>query len=215
MLGGSLPKKVTQDVDTPITFSPDGKRFAWIRQFPQSGETALFVANSDGSGEQKIASRQRPKRFTAGTPIGPSWAPEGDVVACTVAGPENGADRHTISLVDINSKTERDATAHRWSFLQQVVWTPHSKGMVVSAQEQQGGPNQLWYLANPGGEVERITNDLNNYNGVSVSADGSTIATVQSQASSSVWLAPNANADAAVKVTKGTNEGGNGLALDA
>ena len=61
--------------------------------------------------------------------------------------------------------------------------------------------------------MERITNDLNNYNGVSVSADGNTIATVQSQLSSSVWLAPNASADAAIKLTSGTNEGGGGVAL--
>ncbi len=212
VLGGS-PVKITQDVDTPITFSPDGKRFAWIRQFPQSGETALFVANSDGTGEQKIASRQRPKRFTAGTPIGPSWSPEGDVIACPAGGPENGADRHTVVLVNATTKTEQDATPHRWSFVQQVVWGPHSAGMMVTAQEQQGGPNQLWYVSNPGGEVERITNDLNNYNGVSVSADGSTIATVQSKASSNVWVAPNGRADAAIKITQGTNEGGNGLAI--
>jgi serine/threonine protein kinase/Tol biopolymer transport system component len=211
-LGGS-PRKIIEDVDTPITFSPDGKRFAWIRQFPQAGETALFTANSDGTGEQKIASRQRPARFTAGTPIGPSWAPEGDIVACTVAGPENGVDRHTVVLVDLNAKTEREATPQRWSFVQQVVWTPQSRGIVLTAQEQQGGPNQIWYLSNPGGEVERITNDLNNYNGVSINADGSTIATVQSQTSSSVWVAPNSNAEAAVKITSGTNEGGNGIAL--
>ncbi len=210
---GGTPRKITQDVDTPITFSPDGKRFAWIRQFPQSGETALFVANSDGTGEQKIASRKRPQRFTAGTPIGPAWAPEGEIVACTVAGPENGVDRHTVALVDVNSKAERDATSHRWSFVQQVAWTPHSKGLVLTAQEQQGGPNQIWFLSQPGGEVERITNDLNNYNGVSISADGANLATVQSQASSNVWLAPNSNAGAALKITSGTNEGANGLAV--
>jgi serine/threonine protein kinase len=212
VLGGA-PRKITQDVDTPITFSPDGKRFAWIRNFPQSGETAVFVSNSDGSGEQKIAARQRPKRFTAGGAIGPSWAPEGNVIACTVAGPENGADRHTIALVDTETKTETEATPHRWSFVQQVVWTPHSTGMVLTAQEQQGGPNQLWYLAHPTGEVERITNDLNNYNGISISADGANIATVQSQTTSSVWFAPSGNADAATKVTSGTNEGGNGLSF--
>ena len=212
VLGGT-PKKIIEDVDTPITFSPDGKRFAWIRQFPQSGETSLFIANSDGTGQQKIASRQRPKRFTAGTPVGPSWAPEGDIVACTVGGPENGIDRHTVVLVDLKSGTETEATPHRWSFVQQVVWAPHSAGLIVAAQEQQGGPNQLWYVGHPGGEVERITNDLNNYNGVSISADGATIATVQSQASSSVWFAPNGNAENAIKVTSGTNEGAGGLAL--
>ncbi|MFN2494039.1 MAG: hypothetical protein ABR501_14280, partial [Pyrinomonadaceae bacterium] len=68
VLGGA-PRKIIEDVDTPITFSPDGKRFAFIRQYTRMGETALFIANSNGAGEQKIASRHRPKRFTAGTPI--------------------------------------------------------------------------------------------------------------------------------------------------
>nr|MDQ2937971.1 protein kinase [Acidobacteriota bacterium] len=212
VLGGP-PKKIIEDVDTPITFSPDGKRFAWIRQFPQSGETSLFIANSDGTGQQKIASRQRPKRFTAGTPVGPSWAPEGEIVACPVGGVENGADRHTVVMVDVKHGTETEATPHRWAFVQQVVWAPHGAGLIVAAQEQQGGPNQLWYIRHSGGEVERITNDLNNYNGVSISADGATIATVQSQASSNVWFAPNSQPESAIKVTSGTNEGASGLAL--
>jgi Tol biopolymer transport system component len=210
---GGQSDKVTQDVDTPITFSADGKRFAWIRNFPQSGETALFVANSDGSNEQKIVSQQRPNRFTAGTPIGPAWSPNSDVIAAPVAGLENGIDRHRITLVDINSKTQTEASPKRWAFLQQLVWTPSSHGLILSAQEQQAGPNQIWYMHHPGGEVDRITNDLNNYNGVSLSADGRSIATVQSQVTSSVWVAPNTSADNATRISSGTNEGGNGLAL--
>jgi Tol biopolymer transport system component len=212
VLGGT-PQKVAQDVDTPLTFSADGKRFAWVRNFPQSGETSLLVANSDGTNEQKILSRQRPKRLTTGAGIGPSWSPEKDLVAVTAAGPEDGVDRHGIMLVDLNGKTEKDATSHRWSFLQQVAWTPHNAGLVVAAQEQQGGSTQLWYVDHPTGEVSRITNDLNNYNGISISADGSKLATVQSQNSATVWLAPNGKAEAAQKVTSGTNEGGNGLAF--
>ena len=210
---GGQSDRIARDVDTPITFSSDGKRFAWIRGFPQSGETALFVANSDGSGEQKIVSQQRPSRFTTGTPIGPSWSPEGDVIACPIAGLENGIDRHKITLVDINTKTQSDASPQRWAFLQQIVWTPHGRGIVLTAQERQAGPNQIWYLHQPGGEVERITNDLNNYNGVSLSADGRSIATVQSQVTSGVWVAPNTSADNATRISSGTNEGGNGLAL--
>ncbi len=212
VLGGT-PKKITQDVDTPITFSPDGKRFAWIRQFPLSGETALFVANSDGTGEQKVAARQRPGRFLAGSPGGPAWAAEGDVIACAVGGPENGADRAKLVLLDLKTGVEKEATPHRWAFIQQVVWAPHSAGVILTGAEQAGDSNQLWFVRHPGGEVERITSDLNTYSGVSISADGATIATVQSQVSSSVWFAPNNNVESAVKISSGTNEGGNGLAI--
>jgi serine/threonine protein kinase/Tol biopolymer transport system component len=212
VLGGT-PRKVIEDVDSPVTFSPDGKRFAWIRQFPQSGETALFVANSEGTGEQKIASRQRPSRFTAGTPVGPAWSSEGDTIACPVAGPEGGTDRSKLVLINFNTGAEKDASAHRWAGVQQVVWAPNNAGLMLTGQEQQGDPNQIWYVKQPGGEVERVTNDLNNYNGLSISSDGATLATVQSQASSSVWFVPNNNSESAVKVTSGTNEGRNGLAI--
>jgi Tol biopolymer transport system component len=85
--------------------------------------------------------------------------------------------------------------------------------MVVSAQEEQGGSSQIWYVNYPGGTVERITNDLNNYDGVSLTKTGATIATVQSQVSSSMWLAPDGKTESAAKVSSGTNEGGGGLAM--
>jgi len=210
VLGGA-PRKIIEDVDTPITFSPDGNRFAWIRNFPQSGETALMVAASDGTGAQKIASLARPKRFLANQANGPSWALEGELIACPVAGPENGLDRSTIKFFDAKSGTETEATPQRWAALQQIAWAPRGGGMLVSAQEVQGGRNQIWHVAYPGGAVERITNDLNNYNGVSISGDGASIATVQTQVSSSLWFTPIANTGSAVKVTSGTNEGGRGL----
>ena len=147
---GGQPEKLAEDVDTPVTFSPDGKRFAWIRNFPQSGETALFIANSDGSNEQKIASQQRPNRFSAGAPVGPAWSPNSDLIACPVVSQENGVERHRISLVDINARTQSDASPHRWSFLQQLVRAPHSGGIIATAQEQQAEPNQIWYLNQPG-----------------------------------------------------------------
>ncbi|HKR60883.1 MAG TPA: protein kinase, partial [Pyrinomonadaceae bacterium] len=210
---GGTPRKVIEDVDTPITFSADGKRFAFVRQFPQSGETALFVANADGTGERKVASRRRPERYLAGTPIGPSWSPTEETVAAPAAGLEDGKDIGKIVSVDLNSGAEKDFSSHRWPFVQQLVWMKRGEGLLVSAQETQRGPVQLWHVTYPGGEVERITNDLNNYSGLSLSADGSTIATVQSQASSSVWLLQNFQSGNGTKITNGTNEGLGGVVL--
>jgi serine/threonine protein kinase len=211
VLGGT-PRKVIEDVDTPITFSGDGKRFAWVRNYPRSGETSLFVANSDGTGEQKISSLQRPERFLAGTSIGPSWSPIEDIVAAPAAGTENGADVKKVIVIDLKTG-KQNSLSHRWPNVQQVVWMRDSKGMILTGQELQRGPNQMWHVAYPSGEANRVTNDLNNYNGISLSADDNVIATVQSQTSSSLWLAPNSKAETAVKVSGGTNEGGGGVAL--
>ena len=211
VLGGT-PRKIIEDVDTPITFSGDGKQFAWVRNFPRSGETALFIANSDGTGERKIASLQRPERFNAGASIGLSWSPTEDLIAAPAAGTENGRDVGKILGFDARTGAQKEITSHRWPFVQQVVWTRDGKGLIVTAQEAQLGPTQLWHVTYSG-SVERITNDLNIYNGVSLSSDGSTIATVQSQRASSVWLASSSSTEAAVKLSGGTNEGGGGVAL--
>lgn len=212
VLGGT-PRKIIEDVDTAITFSGDGRQFAWIRNFPQSGETALLIANSDGSGERKIASLQRPERFVAGTWVGPSWSPTAPLIAAPIAGLENGSNVSKLIAVDVNTGAQKEITSRRWPFMQQLVWMRNGAGLILTAQDTQQGPNQLWHIGYPGGDVERVTNDLNNYNGVSLTADGSTIATVQSQVISSVWLTPDSKAETTVKVSGGTNEGGNGVVL--
>jgi Tol biopolymer transport system component len=50
------------------------------------------------------------------------------------------------------------------------------------------GPSQIWQLSYPTGEAHRITNDLNNYSGVSLTIDSSALVTVQSQTTSNIWI---------------------------
>src|SRR5229473_743146 len=47
-LGGTSTKLIA-DVDSAVTFSPDGKRLAFLRRSTGRGETAIVVSNADGS----------------------------------------------------------------------------------------------------------------------------------------------------------------------
>jgi len=55
---GGPSRKIVGDVDSAVTFSPDGKDMAYLRNFPQKGEQQLLIANADGSGEQVILRRE-------------------------------------------------------------------------------------------------------------------------------------------------------------
>jgi eukaryotic-like serine/threonine-protein kinase len=206
VLGGS-PRKILEDADTGITFSPDGKRFAFIRQFPQTSETSMVVANADGSGEDKIVTRKFPHAFNAGGATGPSWSPNGASIACSVSELANGVVTSGVAVVDVKSKSDTPISSAKWVFVGQAQWAPSSSGVIVTAREEFSSPTQLWYVSIPSGHAERITNDLNNYNGVSISADGSSLATVESQARSNLWIAPGGNAAQATQITYGKNEG--------
>jgi Tol biopolymer transport system component len=204
---GGQPKKIIEDVDSAISFSPDGQQFAFLRHYPQSVETVLFIANANGGGERRVSSRQRPKRFNAGPALGPAWSPKGTLIACSVGGPKDGADVQTIVGIDPQSGNEQPLTSGHWSFVGQLSWLPRGDGLVFLAQERPNGPVQLRYASYPDGLIRQITNDLNNYNGVSLSADGNTLATVEGQTTSNVWLAPGGAANKALRITSGNNDG--------
>ena len=58
---GGASRKMIENVASPITLSPDGTRLAFMRSNVSSGETALVVANADGTGERQVAVRKSPK----------------------------------------------------------------------------------------------------------------------------------------------------------
>ncbi|MGC1087112.1 MAG: protein kinase, partial [Candidatus Acidiferrum sp.] len=53
VLGGT-PRLLIKDVDSRVTFSPDGKRFAFLREDHDSPTFELLVANSDGSPDRTL-----------------------------------------------------------------------------------------------------------------------------------------------------------------
>ena len=55
MLGGT-PRLLVKDVDSPIAFSPDGKRFAYLREHHDTPNYDLFLVNSDGSPDRTLFS---------------------------------------------------------------------------------------------------------------------------------------------------------------
>jgi Tol biopolymer transport system component len=72
--------------------------------------------------------------------------------------------------------------------------------------------NQLWFVSYPDGEISRITNDLNEYGQLSlgVTADGSTIVTIQQVPRSNLWLSTG-NYNDARQITQGDNDGFNSV----
>jgi hypothetical protein len=74
-LGGDVVRLV-EHVETPISFSPDGRRFAFIRRILEKKESILVIANTDGSGERVIATRKYPRDF-GGDVSAPVWSLDG------------------------------------------------------------------------------------------------------------------------------------------
>jgi eukaryotic-like serine/threonine-protein kinase len=184
----------------PVTLSPDGKRVAFLRASKARNETALMVANEDGTGEEQLAARKEPNGF--GGPV--AWSPNGKTIA-VVAENEAGVEYVGLVEVPVQGGAERPLTPKRWPFVWDLAWVPDGRGLVADTQARTGGPMQIVYVSYANGDVRRITSDLNSYIGVSVTADSRVVATVQWEALYDAWVAPMAALDSAKPITSHGN----------
>ena len=216
VLGGS-PRKVVDDIGSPIGFSPDGKQIAFVRSALRGdimrsgqrgdgsgqGEVALIVANADGTEERKIATRQGgPNRFGNFFWGGVAWSPDGKTIATIARTSDSSGRFQNVVEVPVEGGSERVLTSQRWYRIQRLSWLADGSGLLMTAAEKASDARslQIWHLSYPGGEARKITNDLNNYAGISLNSDSSVLLTVQENQATNIWVAPEGDAGRATQL---------------
>jgi Tol biopolymer transport system component len=183
---GGQPRKIIEGIDSQPAFSPDGKQMAFLRAgFPTRDESAVLIANSDGTGVHTLTSVHAPDLFAPIFFAGASWSPDGTMIATSVISVDRQARQTSARIVTIDVATGSVKTIvdHGFAIVAQVAWMPDQKGMVAIAlaSSSSGRNAQVWYVPYPTGEPQRITRDLLDYRIVSLSADGKSLLTVASQ----------------------------------
>ncbi|HEY6186653.1 MAG TPA: protein kinase [Pyrinomonadaceae bacterium] len=199
-LGGSA-REVKIDVDSPVSFSPDGKQLAFVRSHPAEGIEALVVANEDGSGEQQITNKKFPERLSSSS--APVWSPDGTRIAYGVQSSDARGFYMKLMEVRLADKVEQPISPQRWLEVGQAAWLSDGSGLVLTAQDENSSLLQLWYLTYPGGEARKLTNDLSDYREVSISSDSDALLTVQSQTFTSIWRATKDDPGRLTQITTG------------
>ncbi len=187
VLGGG-PRKLIDDVTSPITLSPDGKQAAFFRTLHGKPEMALMVANLDGSGEKQLATLP-PTGFPPEQ--GPAWSPDGKQIA--VADPKADADTTyvTVAGIAVAGGAKKSLSSTKFYYPQQLAWISGSAGMLVIGQDRPTAFSpQLWHLTFSGEKTHRLTQRLENYSSVSLTRDSSTLIATQWRPVSVVWTVP-------------------------
>jgi len=166
MLGGK-PETIVHDIDTRPDFSPDGAHVAFVRDDFNKSTSTVMVANANGSGERAVATLRLPDRA-----FSPAWSRDGQHIVIA----------QYTKLFDITwpNATMREITTHpRFESVRNVTWSDRSTLLVAAVQEQSTGHVRLWEVDAANGDARPITDELSDLSLPSVSADGKTIAAVQ------------------------------------
>jgi serine/threonine protein kinase/Tol biopolymer transport system component len=195
-LPAGSPRKIKDGVDSPISLSPNGDRFAFVRQKKASGEFFLMLANIDGSDERVLTTRKDGNVFSTS---GPAWSPDEEKIVCAAGWWAKG---YHMNLVEVNVADghEKPLGQQEWFSIYQVAWSGDKTELVISARERWTSPFQLWRIPYPEGPALQMTTDTGEYETASLTQDGRTLVAVQSKQVAQIWVAPDGDAQRARQI---------------
>ena len=184
---GGTPRKLIEDVDSPVSFSPTGQEFAYEHCIPSRNELELMIVSADAKRARVLASLHNASCYLFQP--GLSWSPDGRTIALTVfrLGPEQKWELETASVVDGSLRKLYSSPDD----IGRPTWLLSGTTLLIPHYDQDSNREQLWTTSFPQGETRRFTNDLSDYGtSLDVTRDRRTIAAVARTIVSNVWLAP-------------------------
>jgi serine/threonine protein kinase/Tol biopolymer transport system component len=197
---GGTPRERVFDVDSRVSFSPDGGRIAFWRGVPRTSESHLVVFDLEASRERVLATVKDPEVYQGS----PAWSPDGARIAAALL--EAAPDLETtIALFDSSTGARTDFLALSRTVTSSLAWLHDGRGLVATCEDLRGALfEQVFLVSHPEARVQQVTNDFNVYLGASVSRGQEAIAAVRQSRLANLWLA-DAGGGAARAITSITN----------
>ena len=182
-------EELLHGVDRPISFSPDGRHFAFIREDVSRAESSIHLAAADGTSSRLLAVRRTPMFYRA-----VAWAPKHNVIAAS--GGYAGHEQMELVVIDIDSARERPL-GEPWSHVGEIGWYPDGTTLAAIVRRQRAVHRQIVQVAYPSGVETGVTSDLDDYKGLSLSHRG-VLASIQAAQQSNLWMITDGSAPRAL-----------------
>jgi len=183
---GGAPRQLITDIDSPVSFSPDGRRFAFTRGYPDRNLVEVRLANADGSDDKLLATQHN---AFSGLQDGSAWSPDGKVIVVSAfySAPQP---RFVLNVISTSDGRIRELYSQRGR-IGGPAWLNDGSALIVPLQDAAHVRTQIWSISYPQGVAARLTNDLADYfYHVDITHDGRTLAALVTSVHSSIWIAP-------------------------
>jgi len=209
---GGTPKRLLSDMDSQVSFSPDGRRFAYTRlRHPTPEQTSLMVADADGSNPTVLATFKLPEYVAGIFYGGPAWSPDGKTIVTAVGrlGKPGAETRSYLAQVAVDGGAVTTLADPGWLVAAQAAWRPDGRSVFVIARSPGQDQPQIWTVSYPDGKAQPLTSDLNDHRIVSLTKDGHTLVSIAGALSSSVWTLSQRGSGKPIRVSRSNMDGVN------
>jgi Tol biopolymer transport system component/DNA-binding winged helix-turn-helix (wHTH) protein len=180
---GGPPTKLHENVEGSFSLSPDDSKVAFRRRDRVAKEDTLYIADLNDGHERALIKHQAPNWIFAF-----AWSPDGKAIIFATGETDSMQRTMVISEVNVETGQEKYLIKPNWYFIKQFAWLPDGKGLLICAKENLSA--EIWQMSYPGLQLQKVTDDLNYYLSISLSADAARMVALQSKLVSQVWVSP-------------------------
>jgi Tol biopolymer transport system component/DNA-binding winged helix-turn-helix (wHTH) protein len=194
ILGGP-PAKLVRNVEE-FSLSPDDQSVVFKRRNRIERQDTLYLGDLNSGQERQLLVHKAPDWLWTF-----SWSPDGQVIICATGETDSARQTMGISVVDVQTGAEKLLVKPNWYFIRQFEWLPDGKGVLICAKEKLWP--EIWVMSYPGAELHKLTDDLNYYLSISLTAQADKMIAVQSKLASQVWISPSLDVSKARNIAGG------------
>ena len=177
VLGGT-PQKLVTDVDSNVSFSPDGKSLVYVVQNnPELGKFRLVIYSLESSEGKTLVLGNLSELIND-----PAWSPDGKTIVGVRIQPSKDA-ISGLAAVNVSTAKQKVFFESKWGFLTKPVWLPDGSGLIALSSDRETNYSRarIVEISYPQGIEKAVTHDISDYADVSLAGDGHTLATVLQQ----------------------------------
>jgi serine/threonine protein kinase len=179
---GGTPRKLVERANDVGSISSDGQRILFVRR--DGNQLQILSANTtDGSDERVIHTSQPDELFRD-----PQFSADGKSIFFSKRKTTGGKTFWSLVEIPATGGVERTVLATDGERIGELAVLKNGKGILINKGDNASKLQQLYYVSLPDGKLQRITNDLNSYNGIGISDDGNTIVSTQNFTAKDIWV---------------------------
>ena len=183
LLGGT-PEFLVSDVDSPVSFSPDGKQFVFLRIDMQNQQASLMLSSADGRSTGPLFVFHNPEyAFPA-----PLWSPDGRSILCGTMNDSGDTRKIQFKVIQISDMKAETIGPEPWSTIHKPAWLKRGRTVAVAASPIGSNFPRIFELSLADGHISPISREALDYTDLASTPNSDELIAIQWRRESSLWI---------------------------